>query len=142
MAALEPVGTRRRISAALPSCPQSCPQLRGELGEQLRRIWLVVFGSRGDGLAPARRAAWSAVGEDDAVAAMGLDDAVAELLLIEARVEPASSHELVVSAMLDDPAAIDREDHVGVANGREPVGDRDRGAALHQRLQGMLYDAL
>jgi hypothetical protein len=47
-----------------------------------------------------------------------------------------------VSAVLDDAAVVDREDHVGIADGGEPVRDRDRGALLHQRLQRALDDAL
>ena len=45
-------------------------------------------------------------------------------------------------AALDDPAAVDDEDHVGGDDRREPVGDRDRRAALHQRLERALDEPL
>ena len=41
-----------------------------------------------------------------------------------------------VRAALDDPALVDDDDLVGVLGGREPVRDRDRGAAAGQPLQG------
>jgi hypothetical protein len=47
-----------------------------------------------------------------------------------------------VRAVLDDASAVDGEDDVGVSDGREPVGDRDRGATLHQRPESTLDDAL
>ena len=49
-----------------------------------------------------------------------------------------SLEQLLVGTPLDDPAVVDDDDLVGVADGREPVGDRDRRAATHQRRQRTL----
>ncbi len=83
-----------------------------------------------------------AVGQDDAVAAVGFDDAVAELLLIEPGVQPAPCQQLVVGPALDDRAGVDGEDDVGVADGRQPVRDGDRGPPLDERFERLLDDAL
>ena len=40
------------------------------------------------------------------------------------------------------PAPVDHEDHVGLQDRGEPVGDRDRRAALHQRLERGLHEPL
>ena len=42
-------------------------------------------------------------------------------------------------AGLDDPAVGEHDDRVGIAHGREPVGDDDRGAFRHQVLKGAAY---
>ena len=46
--------------------------------------------------------------------------------------------QLFVAALLDQLAAVEDEDAVGVAEGREPVGDGDGGAAAGQGLEGLL----
>ena len=45
-------------------------------------------------------------------------------------------------AMFDDPAALVDEDPVGAQDGRQPVGDRDRRAPLHQAFEGRLDESL
>src|SRR5512147_2468322 len=45
--------------------------------------------------------------------------------LEEPRVEAVAGEELLVVALLDDPALVHHDDQVGVAHGREPVGDGD-----------------
>ena len=47
----------------------------------------------------------------------------------------AALEQLLVGAALDDPALVEHDDLVGVAHGREPVGDRDRRAPLGQPLE-------
>ena len=45
-------------------------------------------------------------------------------------------HELVVAPALDDPTAVHDEDLIGVAHGRQAVGDDDDGATRRQAGQG------
>src|SRR5208337_901463 len=54
-----------------------------------------------------------------------------ELAFRELSEMSAEMHELVEAAALDDAAACEYEDAVGVADGREPVRDHEGGAALH-----------
>ena len=42
----------------------------------------------------------------------------------------------------DDPAAVEHEDLVRPADGAEPVGDHEGGAALHQLVESRLDHAL
>ena len=49
--------------------------------------------------------------------------------------------QLVVRALLDDPAVLEHDDQVGVADRREPVRDDERRAAREQLAQRAL-DAL
>ena len=49
---------------------------------------------------------------------------------VNAGVSAAEGHELVVRARLDDAAVLDDDDAVGSLGGREPVRDKDGGAAL------------
>src|SRR5947209_2461435 len=60
----------------------------------------------------------------------------------EARVAALERDQLVVRATLDDLAAVEDDDLVGVSDGREAVGDRDRRAALGQPVERLLYGAL
>src|SRR5439155_1184893 len=46
--------------------------------------------------------------------------------------------ELLVRTAFDDPATVEDEDQVGVANGREAVGDGHGGAALREAVEGVL----
>ena len=57
---------------------------------------------------------------------------------VEARVGAARLDQLVVGALLGDPAAFEDDDLAGAADRREAVGDDDRGAALQQPLQALL----
>ena len=45
-------------------------------------------------------------------------------------------------AVVDDMPAIEDQDLVGIADGRQPVGDNQRGAALHEMLERGLHQAL
>ena len=45
-------------------------------------------------------------------------------------------------ALLDDPAVLEHDDQVGVADRREAVGDDERGAAVQQAAQRALDLAL
>ena len=45
-------------------------------------------------------------------------------------------------ALLDDPPVAHHEDHVRVADRRQPMGDDERGPALHQRLHRALDEDL
>ena len=60
----------------------------------------------------------------------------------EGCVPAASGDELVVRARLDEPAVVEHRDRVGVADGGEPVGDRDRRAPAGQLVERPLEGAL
>jgi len=45
-------------------------------------------------------------------------------------------------AALDDPPPVHDEDHVRLQDRRQPVRDRDRRPAVHQRLEGRLDEPL
>ena len=47
-----------------------------------------------------------------------------------------------MGAALDDPAGVEHDDLVGVADRGQPVGDGDGGAAGRQGVDGLLYGAL
>ncbi len=55
------------------------------------------------------------------------------------RVEPVAGEELVVAAGLDEMSAIQHRQQVGVAHGRQPMGDDDRRAVAHQRVEGAAH---
>ena len=50
--------------------------------------------------------------------------------------------QLLVGAALDQAAVVEDHDLLGVADGREPVGDRDRGPALRQLVERGLHRPL
>ena len=50
--------------------------------------------------------------------------------------------ELVVRATLDDAAVVKHDDHVGVAHGREPVRNHERGTPVHEGVHAPLHDLL
>src|SRR5882724_13606679 len=50
-------------------------------------------------------------------------------------VDSAESHQLVVPPLLRDPAALEDQDGVRIADGAQAVGDGDHGAPLHQAIQ-------
>ena len=51
---------------------------------------------------------------------------------VERRVEAAGAEQLVVGALLDDAPVLEDDDHVGVADRRQAVGDHEGGAAVEQ----------
>ena len=51
-------------------------------------------------------------------------------------------HQVLVRPALDDLAAFEHQDLVGAADGRQPVRDDERRAALPQRLQAVLNQRL
>src|SRR5690348_9794803 len=57
---------------------------------------------------------------------------------VERRVEAAAREQLVMRPALDDLAVLEHDDHVGVADRRESVGDDERRASLEERAQGGL----
>jgi hypothetical protein len=69
---------------------------------------------------PSRRA-WSRASADGRLAG--------ELGLVQVGVQPSGREQIVVLAALADPAAVDDQDLVGLADGRQPVGNDQRGAA-------------
>ena len=56
----------------------------------------------------------------------------AELELVEAGVQAAQLKQFGMRAMLEDPASVEHDDHVGRQHRREPVGDHERGASREQ----------
>ena len=50
-----------------------------------------------------------------------------ELSAVQVRVQPLRREQLVVLATLADPALVDDQDLVGLTDGRQPVGDDQRG---------------
>src|SRR5229473_2816047 len=61
---------------------------------------------------------------------------------IERRVEAAFRQQLVVRALLDDPAVLQHDDQVGIPNRRQAVGDDEGRPAGEQELQRALDLAL
>ncbi len=61
---------------------------------------------------------------------------------LQAGVEAARSHQLRVGALLHDGPALHDDHAIGMLNGREPMGNHQRGSSLHQPLQGVLNQAL
>ena len=64
------------------------------------------------------------------------------LQAVQRRIAAAGLDQLVVRAVLDQAAAIERDDAVGAAHGGEPVGDDEHRAALGDLLHVLLDDAL
>ena len=54
------------------------------------------------------------------------------LLGVEIEIAALRGVQLFVRAALDDLALLDHQNLVGAADGGKPVGDHERGAALHQ----------
>src|SRR5580765_6257268 len=65
-----------------------------------------------------------------------------ELQRMQSRIEAAVREQLGVAALLDHAAALEGDDAVGALDRREPVRDHEAGAALHQRLERLLHQAL
>src|SRR5262245_65807171 len=68
--------------------------------------------------------------------------AAARLRVPEPRIQPATLEELVVRPCLDDAAAVQRDDRVGVAYGRQPMGDDEACATVEERAERLLHAAL
>jgi hypothetical protein len=60
---------------------------------------------------------------------------VLELHAIEARIDPVLRKQLLVRAAFSDRAVVEDENHVGMADGRKPVRDRDRRPASQQAAE-------
>src|SRR5579875_723545 len=65
-----------------------------------------------------------------------------ELLVVEPRVETILGQQFFVCTALDNLSLIDHQGEIGGEDGREAVRDGQRGAALHEWLQGGLNQAL
>ncbi len=65
-----------------------------------------------------------------------------ELQFGEARVQAAASDQALMRALLGEPAAVEHQDAVGVDHGRQPMGDDERGAALHDFVERALHQSL
>src|SRR3954468_13142 len=60
-----------------------------------------------------------------------------KLETMETRVTAVLREQLVVRARFGDAAAMQHEDHVGVAHGSQPMRDRDRGPAFEEVRQAL-----
>ena len=65
-----------------------------------------------------------------------------ELGAVQLGVQAAGGQQLVVRAALDDPAVVDDQDLVGLADGGQPVRDDQRRPAGQRRLQRPLHRRL
>ena len=65
-----------------------------------------------------------------------------ELGPVQVRVQPAGREQLLVTAALADPPVVDDQDLVGLADGRQPVGDDQRGAAGQRGPERLLDGGL
>ena len=65
-------------------------------------------------------------------------DGLCELALVEVVVEALLAQELGMITLLDDPATVNHDDHVGVADRREAMGDDEGGAPVTQARHGLL----
>ena len=61
-----------------------------------------------------------------------------ELALVEPAVKAAPGQKLRMGPLLHDPAVPHDQDQGGVADGGQPVGHHKAGAALHERVKGLL----
>ena len=67
--------------------------------------------------------------------------ALGRLAVPQLGVEPAALEQLLVRAALGDPAVVEHDDLVGVDDGRQAVGDDDRGAAARRRASSVSWIA-
>ena len=66
-----------------------------------------------------------------------------DLLRVQLRVDAAGPRQqLLVAADLGDPAALERDDRVGAADGRQPVRDHERRPVAHQVGERILHQPL
>src|SRR5581483_2729481 len=84
--------------------------------------------------APLGVALAASVGRGGELVDAGLRERLPQL-----RVAAAAREQLLVGALLDDPAAIDNEDPAGGAGGGEPVRDQDRRPPLGDDPHGALH---
>ena len=63
-------------------------------------------------------------------------DLAAQLLAAEVEVQPAAGHQLVVRPLLHEPAPLEHEDQVGVADRAQAVRDDEDGPAVEQPRRG------
>ena len=75
---------------------------------------------------------------NEALAGQIVGRLVAEVGVVEVGVVTALVHQDVVAALFDDAPMAQDDDAVGVADGREAVGDEDGGAILEQEVQPFL----
>jgi hypothetical protein len=65
-----------------------------------------------------------------------------ELERVQPRVRAALCEQLVVPPVLDDAAAVEHQDAVGMLHRGQPVRDHEHGAVLHQALECFLDQPL
>src|SRR5436309_7466953 len=97
------------------------------------------------GLLDARPGSRRRLGLDDRVPLAGRQEQVgleAVLPRVEVEVAAALRVQRLVRAALDDAAVLDHQDLVGAPDGREPVGDDEGGAVLHQVGEARLDERL
>ena len=61
-----------------------------------------------------------------------------ELAVVELAIEAVSVEKLPLRTLLDDPAVTHDENHIGLPNGGEPVGDDKGRSALHEPAERIL----
>jgi len=61
-----------------------------------------------------------------------------ELAEIEFMVEPASLDQFPMRPLLDDPAVVDHQELVGIADGAQAMGDHEAGPARHEAEQSLV----
>src|SRR4051812_17881051 len=118
----------------------------GANGVRRYRLWR-KFGSRPEpgrilGYPTATWARDASARQHDTIGAVGLDLPAAKLLLVEACVQATTCEQFTVSAPFNNTSLLYNEDHVGCTNGRQAVGNYQRGSTLHQRIQRPLDDPL
>ena len=57
-------------------------------------------------------------------------------------IQAAAVQQIIVTSHLHDPALVEHDDSIGVFDRREPMGDDQGGAALHQKRQLLLNPPL
>src|SRR5580700_6465895 len=66
----------------------------------------------------------------------------AVLLSVELVVSATEFKQRLMRSALDNTATLDHQDLIGAADGRQPVGDYERGASLHQVGESLLNQCL
>jgi hypothetical protein len=64
----------------------------------------------------------------------------AGLYLMQEGIAPRPLHQLVMSAILYNASALDRDDSIGMANGRKPMGDNENRSPLRNLAHVALDD--
>ena len=91
--------------------------------------------TRPPALRPTRAARWWAAGSSSTTAPVNCDS-------VEPVVRAPGGEQLLVGALLDDPAVLHHQDQVGVADGGEPVRDDEAGPVRAQRRHRPLQQHL